>query len=126
AVARVSGAPHSIAEIVAPDGVTAEVSYIRGVPPVVNETVATRVLGGAIEQVVGEENRFGTAQSLGGEDFAWFVEQVPGAMARLGTRTPGGPTFDLHQGDLNVDERAIGLAAKVLATAAIRALVTTT
>ena len=116
----------TIAEIVAPYGVTAEVSYIRGVPPVVNETVATRVLGGAIEQVVGEENRFGTAQSLGGEDFAWFVEQVPGAMARLGTRTPGGPTFDLHQGDLNVDERAIGLAAKVLATAAIRALVTTT
>ena len=28
-------------------------------------------------------------------------------MARLGTRTPGGPTYDLHQGNLRVDERAI-------------------
>jgi amidohydrolase len=115
----------TIDEIVAPYGVEAEISYIRGVPPVVNETGATRILGDAIELVVGPENRYGTTQSLGGEDFAWFVEQVPGAMARLGTRTPGGPTFDLHQGDIQVDERAIGLAAKVLSAAAVRALVTT-
>ena len=114
----------TIDEIVAPYGVSAEISYIRGVPPVVNEPGATRLLGEAIAAVVGIDNRFGTAQSLGGEDFAWFVEQVPGAMARLGTRTPGGPTYDLHQGDIRVDERAIGLAAKVLSTAALRALVT--
>ena len=40
---------------------------------------------------------------------------VPGAMGRLGTRTPGGPTYDLHQGDLRVDERAISVGASVLA-----------
>ena len=40
---------------------------------------------------------------------------APGAMARLGTRTPGGPTFELHQGDLVVDESAVLVAAKVLA-----------
>jgi amidohydrolase len=43
-------------------------------------------------------------------------------MARLGTRTPGGPTYDLHQGDLRVDERAVPIAAKVLAAAAVAAL----
>jgi amidohydrolase len=43
-------------------------------------------------------------------------------MARLGTRTPGGPTYDLHQGDLRVDERAVSVGAKVLATAAVQAL----
>ena len=37
------------------------------------------------------------------------------AMARLGTRTPGGPTYDLHQGDLRVDDRAVGIGARVLA-----------
>ena len=114
----------TIDEITAPYGVTAEVSYVRGVPPVVNETVATRILGEAIDVVVGPDNLFSTAQSLGGEDFAWFVEQVPGAMARLGTRTPGGPTYDLHQGDLQVDERAISLAAKLLSVASLRSLVT--
>ena len=43
-------------------------------------------------------------------------------MGRLGTRTPGGPTYDLHQGNLRVDERAIGVGAKVLATVAVGAL----
>ena len=32
--------------------------------------------------------------------------RVPGAMGRLGTREPGGPTYDIHQGNLRVDERA--------------------
>ena len=44
-------------------------------------------------------------QSLGGEDFSWMLEKVPGAMMRLGTRTPGGRSYDLHQGDFTVDER---------------------
>ena len=47
--------------------------------------------------------------------------RVPGAMGRLGTRTPGGPTYDLHQGDLRVDERAISIGAKVLAGGRARA-----
>ncbi len=45
-------------------------------------------------------------------------------MARLGTRTPGGPTYDLHQGDLRVDERAIAVGASVLAPRALSAMVT--
>jgi hypothetical protein len=43
-------------------------------------------------------------------------------MGRLGTRTPGGPTFDLHQGDLRVDDRAVSIGAKVLAQSARLAL----
>ncbi len=62
-----------------------------------------------------------TVQSLGGEDFAWYLAEVPGAMGRLGTRTPGGPTYDLHQGDLVIDERAIGCGAKVLVGAVLDA-----
>jgi metal-dependent amidase/aminoacylase/carboxypeptidase family protein len=49
-------------------------------------------------------------------------DSVPGAMARLGTRTPGGPTYDLHQGNLRVDEGATTIAARVLAEAAVTAL----
>jgi amidohydrolase len=56
-----------------------------------------------------------TPQSLGGEDFAWYLTHVPGAMARLGTRSPGGPTYDLHRGDLVVDEGAIVVGARTLA-----------
>ena len=87
----------------------------------VNEPASTRLLGRAAEQVVGEDCHVYTPQSLGGEDFAWYLETVSGAMARLGTRTPGGPTHDLHQGDLRVDERATSVGAKVLAAAALEA-----
>jgi amidohydrolase len=112
-----------IEQIVAPYGVTAEVDYVRGVPPVVNESRSTQLLGSAVERVVGERGHVYTLQSLGGEDFAWYLESVPGAMGRLGTRTPGGSTYDLHQGDLRVDEAATAIGAKVLAAAAVGALV---
>jgi amidohydrolase len=112
----------TVSQIVEPYGVVPEVIYVRGVPPVINDHVSTVILGDAIEAVVGESGHVSTTQSLGGEDFAWFLEHVPGAMARLGTRTPGGPTYDLHQGDLRVDERAVPIASKVLAAAAVHAL----
>ena len=111
-----------IDQILAPYGVGAQVSYVRGVPPVVNETVSTALLAGAVSGVLGPTGLVSTPQSLGGEDFAWYVESVPGAMGRLGTLTPGGHTYDLHQGDLVVDERAIGVGAKVLAAVALTTL----
>jgi amidohydrolase len=114
-----------IDQVVAPYGVGAEVTYVRGVPPVVNEAGATALLGRAVQDVLGADGLVPTSQSLGGEDFAWYLESVPGAMGRLGTRTPGGPTFDLHQGNLRVDERATAVGAKVYASAALEALHTT-
>jgi amidohydrolase len=111
-----------IAQIVAPYGVGADVTYVRGVPPVVNEAASTVLLATAVESVVGEAGHVYTSQSLGGEDFAWYLESVPGAMARLGTRTPGGTTYDLHQGDLRIDEGSVAIGAKVLAAAARVAL----
>jgi amidohydrolase len=110
-----------VAEIVRPYGVAAEIVYQRGVPPVVNEPVSNRILAEAVRSVLGEAGQVAAPQSLGGEDFGWYLERVPGAMLRLGTRSPGGATYDLHQGNLRIDERAIGIGAKLLAEAAIRA-----
>jgi amidohydrolase len=42
-------------------------------------------------------------------------------MVRLGTATPGARRYDLHQGDLVVDERAIGMGARLLARFALGA-----
>jgi metal-dependent amidase/aminoacylase/carboxypeptidase family protein len=92
------------------------------VPPVVNEPTSNQILGKAVARVLGERGPVPAPQSLGGEDFGWFLEQVPGAMMRLGTRTPGGPTYDLHQGNLRVDERSIGIGARVLAQTVVEAL----
>ena len=111
-----------IAQIVAPYGVSARVGYQRGVPPVVNEETATGLLGSTLDRVLGPAGHVSTSQSLGGEDFGWYLDRVPGAMARLGTRTPGGPTYDLHQGNLRVDEAATGIGARVLSDVAVTTL----
>jgi amidohydrolase len=108
--------------VVAPYGVRAEVEYVRGVPPVVNSPAQVGALARAARAVLGADGVVVAEQSLGGEDFGWYLERVPGAMARLGTRTPGGPTFDLHQGDLRVDDGAVGIGAALLARTALEAL----
>ncbi|HEY3528613.1 MAG TPA: amidohydrolase [Nocardioides sp.] len=111
-----------VAEIVAPYGVRADVDYQRGVPPVVNDAASVALLGRAVDEVLGTAGRAPTSQSLGGEDFAWYLTRVSGAMGRLGTRQPGGPTYDIHQGNLRVDERATAIGAKVLAGVALGAI----
>jgi amidohydrolase len=114
--------PLLVEQIVAPYGVHADVDYQRGVPPVVNEPASTGLLAEAVETVLGRDGHVSTQQSLGGEDFGWYLDRVPGAMGRLGTRTPGGPTYDLHQGNLRVDDRAVGIGARVLAQVAALSL----
>ncbi|CAN5137206.1 M20 family metallopeptidase [soil metagenome] len=111
-----------IAQILAPYRVKAEIDYVRGVPPVINEPASTHMFQATVDALFGPEAAVSTQQSLGGEDFAWYVETVPGAMGRLGTRTPGGPTYDLHQGDLETDERSVGIGAQILAGVAVSAL----
>ncbi len=111
-----------VADIVRPYGVTAEIDYQRGVPPVVNDPVSNRILADAVRTVLGEVGQVVAPQSLGGEDFGWYLDRVPGAMMRLGTRTPGGATYDLHQGNLLVDERATGIGARLMAEAAMSTL----
>jgi amidohydrolase len=108
----------AVEHVVAPYRVEVEVHHERGVPPVENDPAATRLLEAAARDVLGPDAVEPTEQSLGGEDFAWLLTRVPGAMARLGTRTPGGRSYDLHRGDLVIDERAIGVGARVLARVA--------
>ncbi|HET7399813.1 MAG TPA: amidohydrolase [Intrasporangium sp.] len=103
--------------VVAPYGVTADVSIVRGVPPVVNDAASIEALTQAVHGA--DAIAAPTPQSLGGEDFAWYLTRVPGAMARLGTRSVGGPTYDLHRGDIVIDEDAIAIGARTLAGAVL-------
>jgi amidohydrolase len=109
-------------QLAAPYGAVVDVGYTRGVPPVVNSAGVAALMAAAANRELGPDTAVPTQQSLGGEDFAWYLEHVPGAMARLGTRSPGGPTYDLHQATFDVDERAIGVGVRVLASAALAAL----
>ncbi|MGW7276977.1 M20 family metallopeptidase [Streptomyces sp. NPDC054844] len=97
-----------------------EITYVRGVPPVVNEITSTELLQAAMVARRGTDSVESTEQSLGGEDFSWYLEHVPGAMARLGVRPPGERTVrDLHQGDFDVDEHAITVGVEMFTAAAL-------
>jgi len=110
----------AVRDVVAPYQVAAKVDHIRGVPPVVNDADAVAALATAVRTCEGADAVVPTRQSLGGEDFSWMLQSTPGALARLGTRTPGGATYELHQGDLVVDEAAIGIGARMLALTALQ------
>lgn len=73
----------AISALLLPLAIEHTLQYRRGVPPVVNEEISTRILAHAIE-AIGPGVLADTRQSGGGEDFSWYLEEVPGAMARLG------------------------------------------
>ncbi|WP_093874420.1 amidohydrolase [Streptomyces sp. TLI_105] len=96
------------------------VTYVRGVPPVVNDPAVAELLHDAMTARRGPYAIEDTEQSLGGEDFSWYLEHVPGAMARLGVRTPGDTRVrDLHAGDFDVDERCIESGVELFTAAAL-------
>ena len=103
----------TVSGLLAPLGIGHSLAYHRGVPPVVNDERCTQIMTHAIE-AVGPETLAEAQQSGGGEDFSWYLEEVPGAMARLGVWSGQGPQRDLHQPDFDIDERALAVGVRVL------------
>ena len=90
---------------VAPYPRSATASTTSGAPPVVNDEEATAVFATAARTAIGDEAVLNAPQSMGGEDFSWYLEEIPGSMARLGVRIPG-TDLDIHAASFDVDERA--------------------
>ncbi|MEU4196129.1 amidohydrolase [Kribbella sp. NPDC026611] len=113
--------PSLASQLVRPyGGVEVDVEVTHGVPPVMNDPTAIDVLRNAVHQTLGSSALAPTDQSLGGEDFAWYMEHVPGAMARLGVRPPTlDTTGDLHTPTFDPSEEAITLGTTVLTSTAL-------
>ncbi|MFD6858476.1 M20 family metallopeptidase [Rhodococcus sp. NPDC060090] len=107
--------------LLAPTGVSYELHYRRGVPPVVNDEVSARMFEDAI-RAAGPDMLSDTPQSGGGEDFSWYLEQIQGAMGRLGVWSGSGPELDIHQSTFDLDERALPVGVRVLTNLALGAI----
>jgi amidohydrolase len=115
--------PQLIREVAAPYLARVEIDYVRGVPSAVNDPEATKAFRSAATSLLGPAGVQEAAQSMGAEDFAWFLDRVPGVLARLGVRRPGTlDAPDLHRGDFDVDETAIGCGIRVLLVVTMNAL----
>ncbi|NUP25322.1 MAG: amidohydrolase, partial [Nocardia sp.] len=97
--------------LLAPTGVRYQLDYRRGVPPVVNDEQSVRMLSDAV-RAIAPDALADTPQSGGGEDFSWYLEEVPGAMARLGVWSGEGPQLDLHQPTFDIEERALPVGVR--------------
>jgi amidohydrolase len=114
-----------IYDVIAGTGAEAHVDYQQGVPPVINDRMATAVVAGAAAAALGPDRVIEAELSMGGEDFSFYVEQVPGAMFRLGVGVPGATEkLDIHQSSFDVDERAIAHGVRVFMHTALAALST--
>lgn len=110
----------AVAALLTPLGIEHSMCYHRGVPPVVNEEVSTHILTHAIE-AIGPDALADTRQSGGGEDFSWYLEEIPGAMARLGVWSGERPQLDLHQPTFDLDERALATGVRLMVNVVERA-----
>ena len=110
-----------VRDVVAPTGAAVDVEYLRGRPPVVNDAHAIRILTAATVATLGPDGAAETPQSMGGEDFSWYLEHVPGALARLGVGRAAADV-DLHRATFDVDERAIAVGIRLLVQTALTAL----
>lgn len=91
-----------------------ELEYLQAIPPVMNDHRVVSVSTGAINRVLGDGTICDTATSMGGEDFANYLDVVPGALLRLGAAKGLG---DLHSSGFLLDEAVIahGIKAGVAA-----------
>jgi amidohydrolase len=102
-------------------GVTADLAYLDGVPPCINDPEVAQSLYDASVKIVGTENVFWLAPQTGAEDFALYVQQVPGAIIRVGCANPDqGIDKPLHSPYFDMDEEALVVGVEVF-TQAMRA-----
>lgn len=101
-------------------GAEGKLSFVRGYPAVVNHEKETELLKEAAKSVVSEDQISEMAPVMGGEDFAYYLQHVPGTFFFTGA---GNEEIDAnyphHHPKFNIDERSMFIAAKTLASAAL-------
>lgn len=98
-----------------------DVAVDGGIPSVRNDLSAVQILEEAVATVAGVSARIIPRPSMGGEDFACFLDHVSGAMFRLGIAADDGLVRPLHTPTFNVNEAALPIGVKILARAVVLA-----
>ena len=99
-----------------------KVTFARGTPPVVNAPGPVAWARDAVTAVLGDEGAVPLAgTNMAGEDFAFYLERLPGCFLRIGAREPGGPALPAHSPGFYAAEESIFIGAAVLAEMARRA-----
>ena len=103
-------------------GGSADVEIRHGYPVLYNDPKITDRAKEFAVDFLGEEQVFDLDYRMTAEDFAYFAQEYPATLFRLGTSVPGSMSSALHTSTFNIDEKAIELSIGLLAFMGIRFL----
>ena len=97
-------------------GVKYDFDYHFGYPPVINSEEMADFVHATASRILGPDRAaFATKPSMVGEDFAFFVREIPGAIYLLGVGDSDTSHYPLHHPKFNFNEDILGLGVRMLA-----------
>jgi amidohydrolase len=101
--------------ITAAGGGTHELDYDRGTPATINDISLTRQMAPSLERVVGIDKVEILDPTMGGEDFAYYANEIPGFFFRLGMVAPGTTSGGHHTPDFQADDGSVPVGMRAMA-----------
>ncbi|MFJ7512858.1 M20 family metallopeptidase [Peribacillus simplex] len=97
-------------------GATAQVEYYRGTQAVINDEYSAKLVQKVASNAFGEDAVYNEKPTMGGEDFSFYLDEVPGSFALVGSGNPEKDTeWAHHHGKFNIDEDALATGAELYA-----------
>ena len=97
-------------------GATAEVEYIRGTEPVINDEESANLVQKVATEAFGPDVVYDEKPTMGAEDFSFFLDKAPGSFALVGSGNPEKDTeWSHHHGNFDIDEDALVTGAELYA-----------
>lgn len=108
--------------VVAGFGARADLRFDAGYPPVTNDPALAKFVAATGRELLGDQNVFADEPpSLGVEDFAYYGQQAPAVMFRLGVRPTDRDTYpSLHSPQFNFNDDALAVGIRMMVTLALR------
>lgn len=91
-----------------------ELEYRKNAPATVNDPALAKTSAALLARSVGADNVKLVEPSMGGEDFAYFANQIPGFYFRLGVVAPGTTSGGLHTPTFRADDSAVAVGMKAM------------
>lgn len=107
---------HYADHVAAVYGAAASVEYIRGTQAVINDEASAMLVQKVAAEAFGEDAVFNEKPTMGGEDFSFYLDEVPGSFALVGSGNPDKDTeWAHHHGKFDIDEDALATGAELYA-----------
>lgn len=107
---------HYADHVAAVYGATASVEYIRGTQAVINDEASAMLVQKVAAEAFGKGAVFNEKPTMGGEDFSFYLDEVPGSFALVGSGNPHKDTeWAHHHGKFDIDEDALATGTELYA-----------